>query len=191
MIGRIAHSVRLLLRIGEMAVPSILGRRGCAPVIGPSDEALKAQNAAPTIASRSARRVSVCMCVLRQRRVRVLCLPVPESGEHARGFTPSHMKICLVPWGLVTCLLPPDRVTEYLAQVGRITVAAIQAQLNSYEKLVRLRDSPGKRPPLRTCQRRHNRASPHLPNEAEQEGPCPSTPPHEIGFGATQVQCRR
>jgi hypothetical protein len=41
MIGRIAHSVRLLLRIGEMTVPSILGRRGCAPVIGPSDEGPK------------------------------------------------------------------------------------------------------------------------------------------------------
>jgi hypothetical protein len=41
MIGRIAHSVRLLLRIGEMTVPSFLGRRGCAPVIGPSDEGPK------------------------------------------------------------------------------------------------------------------------------------------------------
>lgn len=87
MIGRIAHSVRLLLRIGEMTVPSILGRRGCAPVIGPSDEGPKCR------AHRAIRRVSVCrVCVLRQRRVRVLGLLATALGEHARGFTPPYIE---------------------------------------------------------------------------------------------------
>jgi len=91
MIGRIAHSVRLLLRIGEMTVPSILGRRGCAPVIGPSD-VMKAQNAGYA-APIAIRRVSVCRVrAARQPRVRVLGLLATALGEHARGFTPSYIE---------------------------------------------------------------------------------------------------
>jgi hypothetical protein len=172
MIGRTAHSVRLLLRIGEMTVPSILGRRGCAPVIGPSDEGPKCRVCRAPIAIR---RVSVCRVrAARQRRVRVLGLLATALGEHARGFTPPYIEnlpqlgpggACVGPRGGVCRALVVTSGSPCEYHLAQDNLDAIQAQLNSYEELVRLRDSPDKRPPLRTCQRRHNRASPISPTK--------------------------
>lgn len=163
MIGRIAHSVRLLLRIGEMTVPSILGRRGCAPVIGPSDEGPKCR----------AYRDSSRECVPRACCTSATCSGLRSSCHRirrtrARFYTIIHRKsasfAALAGAGACGCaVVTSGSPCEY--HLAQENLDAIQAQLNSYEKLVRLRDSPDKRPPLRTCQRRHNRASPISPTK--------------------------
>ena len=141
-------------------------------VIGPSDEGPKCR------AHRAIRRVSVCrVCVLRQRRVRVLGLLATALGEHARGFTPPYIEnlprwpcalwrgLCRSRAGGVCRALVVTSGSPCEYHLAQDNLDAIQAQLNSCEKLVRLRDSPDKRPPLRTCQRRHNRASPISPTK--------------------------
>jgi len=161
MIGRTAHSVRLLLRIGEMTVPSILGRRGCAPVIGPSDEGPKC---------RAYRDSSPRECVPRACCTSATCSGLRSSCHRirrtrARFYTIIHRKSASFAAlaGPVLCRVTSGSPCEY--HLAQDNLDALQAQLNSCEKLVRLRDSPDKRPPLRTCQRRHNRASPISPTK--------------------------